>query len=173
MSGVRDRLRLAVNGVVHEVAGDDAFLTLSSWLRERLRRVGTKIVCSEGDCGACTVLVGTPGAGRLAYRAVDSCIAFLWQLDGCHVITVDGLANGAELHPAQSAMAESFGSQCGFCTPGFVMALAGLTEEAKLRGARCGERELRIGLSGNLCRCTGYISIVEAVLDARAAYKKP
>ena len=170
MNAARDHLLVAVNGVVHEVRGDDAFLTLSTWLRERLRLVGTKIVCSEGDCGACTVLVGTPapplgngsGAPRMSYRAIDSCIAFLFQLDGCHVVTVEGLARGGELHPAQLAMAEKFGSQCGFCTPGFVVALAGLTEEAKARRARPDEAALRSGLSGNLCRCTGYVQILDA-----------
>ncbi len=174
MTGARGHLRLAVNGVVREVGGDDAFLTLSTWLRERLRLVGTKIVCSEGDCGACTVLVGTPalpiengsGAPRIRYRAVDSCITFLYQIDGCHLITVEGLASGApgqtELHPAQRAMAEKFGSQCGFCTPGFVMALAGLTEMARARRAPLDESALRVGLSGNLCRCTGYVQILDA-----------
>lgn len=180
---LRDHLRLALNGVVHEVRGDDAFLTLSTWLRERLRLVGTKIVCSEGDCGACTVLAGTvqadqadparpdatPASGRLVYRAIDSCIAFLYQLDGCHVVTVDALARGGQLHPVQREMAEKFGSQCGFCTPGFVMALVALGEEAREHGRGLSDSELRRGLSGNLCRCTGYVQILDAARAAQAA----
>lgn len=162
----RDRLRFAVNGAVHEVAGDDAFLPLSTWLRERLRATGTKIVCSEGDCGACTVLVGTPVGERFDYRAIDACIAPLGQLDGRHVVSVDALAprsvEARELHPVQRAMAEQFGSQCGYCTPGFVMALVAVTEQERVRGARLSDPELRTALSGNLCRCTGYVQIVDA-----------
>ncbi len=179
----RDHLRLALNGVVHDLRGADAFLTLATWLRDRQRLVGTKIVCSEGDCGACTVLVGeirpgcarpdpTPAGGRLVYRALDSCITFLYQLDGCHVVTVDALARRVderiELHPVQREMAEKFGSQCGFCTPGFVMALLALGEEARARGrllsrpSRLSDSDLRRGLSGNLCRCTGYVQILDA-----------
>ena len=178
MSVVRDHLRLALNGAMHEVRGDDAFLTLSTWLRERLRLVGTKIVCSEGDCGACTVLVGevrleAARPSRLAYRAIDSCIAFLYQLDGCHVVTVDALARKGELHPVQRAMAERFGSQCGFCTPGFVMALAGLVEEARESGERPSDADLRRGLSGNLCRCTGYVQILDAARAIAPASTPP
>jgi xanthine dehydrogenase small subunit len=164
----RDHLLVAVNGRLHEVSGDDVFLPLSTWLRERLRLVGTKIVCSEGDCGACTVLVGTPApdGGRFAYRSLDACIAFLYQLDRRHVITVDGLAPAGApleaLHPAQRAMAEKFGSQCGFCTPGIVMALCELDDAARRTGRRPTDAELRIGLSGNLCRCTGYVQILDA-----------
>ena len=176
----RDHLRLAVNGALHEVRGDDAFLPLSTWLRERLRLVGTKIVCSEGDCGACTVLVGRQatesnasgprvgtspvpsGASRIQYTSLDSCIAFLYQLDGAHVVTVDALGAGGALHPVQRAMVEKFGSQCGYCTPGFVMALAALGEEARARGSAPDDSDLRTGLSGNLCRCTGYVQILDA-----------
>jgi xanthine dehydrogenase small subunit len=168
----RDHLLVAVNGAVHEVRGADALLPLSTWLRERLRLIGTKIVCSEGDCGACTVVVGTPSAdgSRLDYRSRDACIAFLYQLDRKHVITVDGLAPAgaalAELHPAQRAMAARFGSQCGFCTPGFVMQLVELDDAARRCGRPASDLELRVGLSGNLCRCTGYVQILDAARDA-------
>jgi xanthine dehydrogenase small subunit len=164
--GARDHLRIALDGAVRQLYGGDAFLPLSTLLRERLRLLGTKIVCSEGDCGACTVLAGTPENGRFVYRPIDSCIAFPYQLDGCHVVTVEGLARAgagrAPLHPVQRALAESFGSQCGFCTPGFAVALAALAEAARARGAPLSDAELRIGLSGNLCRCTGYVQILEA-----------
>lgn len=180
-TATRDFVLLAVNGVLREIRGEAALGTLSDYLREQLRLTGTKIVCSEGDCGACTVLVGElvgprgesrseEAAGsepRFSYRTVDACIAFVYQFDGCHVITVDGLAKAKnaqrveDLHPAQRAMAENYGSQCGFCTPGFVMALTGLIEESDAR-AQPADEEIAASLSGNLCRCTGYVQIVEA-----------
>lgn len=166
----RDHVLLAVNGVLHEVRGASAFLTLSTYLREELRLVGTKIVCSEGDCGACSVLVGELTArDGLRYRAVDSCIAFVCQLDGCHVVTVDALARQreaqevADLHPVQRAMAECYGSQCGFCTPGFVIAITDLVNGAALNGALPSPSAVNTALSGNLCRCTGYVQILDAV----------
>jgi xanthine dehydrogenase small subunit len=160
---MRDHLVLWVNGVRREVRGGDAFLTLSDYVRTRLGLVGTKIMCAEGDCGACTVLVAEPVAGESPhYRPLDSCIRFLFQVDGCHVITVDGLAREGELAPVQQAMIDCHGSQCGFCTPGFVMALAGGCH-AKAPGH---EIDWRKELSGNLCRCTGYVPIFEAAEQA-------
>jgi xanthine dehydrogenase small subunit len=162
---MRDHLVLWVNGVRREVRGGDAFLTLSDWLRGRLGLVGTKIMCAEGDCGACTVLVAEPvESGHLRWLPIDSCIRFLFQLDGCHVVTVEGLAHDGDLAPVQQAMVECHGSQCGFCTPGFVMALAGGCA-AKSRGEPL---DWRKELSGNLCRCTGYVSIFEAATRAEA-----
>ncbi len=156
---MRDHLVLWVNGVRREVRGGDAFLTLSDWLRDRLGLVGTKIMCAEGDCGACTVLVAEPTAtGRPRYLPIDSCIRFLFQVDGCHVVTVDGLARDGDLAPVQQAMIDCHGSQCGFCTPGFVMALAGACH-ARAAGEQL---DWRKELAGNLCRCTGYVSIFEA-----------
>jgi xanthine dehydrogenase small subunit len=159
MRDSRDHLVLWVNGVRREVRGGDAFLTLSDWLRDRLGLVGTKIMCAEGDCGACTVLVAEPvEEDRPRYLPIDSCIRFLFQVDGCHVVTVDGLAQERELAPVQQAMIDCHGSQCGFCTPGFVMALAGGCH-AQATGA---DVDWRKELAGNLCRCTGYVSIFEA-----------
>jgi len=156
---MRDHLVIWVNGVRREVRGGDAFLTLSDWLRDRLGLVGTKIMCAEGDCGACTVLVAEPvEQGRARSLPIDACIRFLFQVDGCFVVTVDGLAKDGELAPVQQAMVECHGSQCGFCTPGFVMALAGGCH-ALATGA---EMDWRKELAGNLCRCTGYVSIFEA-----------
>jgi xanthine dehydrogenase small subunit len=163
---MRDHLVLTINGARHVVRGRDAFLSLSDYLRRRLGLVGTKIVCSEGDCGACTVLVGRPKADRTAfdYRPVDSCIAFMFQLDGTHVVTVEGLRPDRQLNPVQHAMVDCHGSQCGFCTPGFVMAMTGLLEESN--GDAFDENAWRRGLTGNLCRCTGYTPILDAARKA-------
>jgi xanthine dehydrogenase small subunit len=122
-------------------------------------------VCAEGDCGACTVLVGRPEDGRLRYETVDACIQFLYQLDGKHVVTAEGLGANGQLHPVQQAMVDHHGSQCGYCTPGFVMALAGLFQERQPVAANA----LRIGLTGNLCRCTGYLPILDAAQAVESA----
>jgi xanthine dehydrogenase small subunit len=185
---MRDHLVLYINGARQEVRGRDAFLSLSDFLRTRRGLVSTKIVCSEGDCGACTVLVGRPtqekrkaesgkGNGEAAtanssafrfplsafsYRPVDSCIQFMFQLDGAHVVTAEGLRPDGQLNRVQQEMIDCHGSQCGFCTPGFVMAMTGLLEEAD----HFDEPQLRTALTGNLCRCTGYTPILEAGLQA-------
>ena len=126
-----DHVLVYVNGRRHEVRGRDAFLSLSDYLRRVRGLIGTKIVCSEGDCGACTVLIGRPAAdgSRLVYRPVDSCIQFMFQLDGTHIVTVEGLGGEADPSAVQQAMIDCHGSQCGFCTPGFVVAMTGLLEE--------------------------------------------
>ncbi len=171
---MRDHLILYVNGARHEVRGRQAFDPLSTFLRAELRLTGTKVVCAEGDCGACSVLIdrptpARPGEPRSRFRAVDSCILFLHQLDLCHVITVEGLARDHRLHPVQQAMIDHFGSQCGFCTPGFVTTLAGLIDDARGAGAPPSRHQLQRGLSGNLCRCTGYLQILEAAKSIDAA----
>jgi xanthine dehydrogenase small subunit len=164
---MRNYLLLYVNGKRFEIRGELAFLSLTDFLRDALHLTGTKVVCAEGDCGACTVLVGRPGTTGLRFETVDACIQFLYQLDGKHVVTVEGLpaAPGA-LHPVQEAMIRCHGSQCGYCTPGFVMALAGLCEQRQ----PFDEGSVRLGLTGNLCRCTGYLPILEAArtLNPRA-----
>ncbi len=174
---MRDCLVFYVNGTRHEVRGEAAGLTLSDYLRQGLRNgqgggasrlTGTKIACAEGDCGACTVLVGRPteAGDRLAYQTVDACIAFVYQLDRSHIVTVEGLAKDGNLATVQSAMVDCHGSQCGFCTPGFVMAIQGLVEEAD---GPLTEDDWRLGLSGNLCRCTGYTQILDAAHRCDAA----
>ena len=131
------------------------------------RRTGTKEGCNEGDCGACTVVLARPEAGRLTYRAVNACIQFVATLDGCQLLTVEDLkaADGA-LHPVQQAMVDCHGSQCGFCTPGFVMSMFALTRNAETVPD---EAAIDDALAGNLCRCTGYAPIVRAVQQAYAA----
>ena len=162
-----DHLLLFVNARRHVVRGPDAFLSLSDYLRRVHGLVGTKIVCSEGDCGACTVLIGRPSAdgSRLVYRPVDSCIQFMFQLDGTHIVTVEGLGDETAPSAVQQAMIACHGSQCGFCTPGFVVAMAGLLEEHDALD----EAELRYGLTGNLCRCTGYTPIIDAGMKTNTA----
>jgi xanthine dehydrogenase small subunit len=157
-----------VNGRPVRVGGDDAFLTLAEFLRRRQGLTGAKVVCAEGDCGSCAVLVGRVEEGRLRYAAVTSCIQILFQLDATHVVTVEGLRDGGELNPIQRAMVECHGAQCGFCTPGFVVSLYDLMHD----GPPADAEAVRRTLVGNLCRCTGYDSIVRsAILADRAALK--
>lgn len=170
---MRDRLVFYVNGARHEVRGEAAGRTLSDYLREGCggpRLTGTKIACAEGDCGACTVLVGRPSDDntRLEYQTIDACIAFVYQLDRTHVVTVEGMQCEDRLASVQAAMVDCHASQCGFCTPGFVMAMQGLVEENE---GPLSDDALRLGLSGNLCRCTGYSQILDAGLscDAQAS----
>jgi xanthine dehydrogenase small subunit len=165
---MRDHVILWVNGRRREIRGGDVFLTTSDYLRRRLGLVGTKIVCAEGDCGACTVLVGRPEGDGVRWLPIDSCIRFIFQLDGCHLVTVEGLARDGELAPVQQTMIDCHGSQCGFCTPGFVMTLAAVCHagnchaEPSASGVNGATTDWRHELAGNLCRCTGYISIIEA-----------
>ncbi|MBN8222266.1 MAG: xanthine dehydrogenase small subunit [Spirochaetes bacterium] len=166
MPATREKIVFYLNHDRVEITCEDAFLTLSTWLRVKKAMTGTKVVCSEGDCGACTVILGWMNpVGKLEYRIVDSCIQFLFQLDSCHVITVEALTENGKLHPAQQAMVECFGSQCGFCTPGFVMALADLAEKEQSHTTT----SIKDKLAGNLCRCTGYEAIVKAGLALNAA----
>lgn len=164
---MRDHLLVYLNGQRHIVREDQCMATLSEWLREQQRLVGTKVVCAEGDCGACSVLVGhvDESSGKLVYRTIDSCIAFMFQLDLCHVVSVEGLKLNGTLSPVQQAMVDCHGSQCGFCTPGFVTTMHGMLEPNGAEGKHSlTESGLRYGLSGNLCRCTGYRQIIDAGL---------
>jgi len=155
---MRDHILLYLNGRRCQVSDREAFVSLSDFLRRKLGLVGTKIVCSEGDCGACSVLIGRPIDGQMQYRSVDACIQFMFQLDGSHVVSVEGLGRNGTLSPVQQSMVDCHGSQCGFCTPGFVVAMTGMLEEQ----AKLDEADLRYGLTGNLCRCTGYTPILDA-----------
>ncbi len=144
------RLRFTLNGKPTEVEVEPYEL-LAEVLRERLGLIGTKIGCGEGECGACTVLVdGT---------SILSCIYPAAKVQGRTVTTIEGLSPGEELHPVQEAFIEHFAAQCGYCTPGLVMSTVALLQE----NPHPGYGEILEGLSGNLCRCTGYYQIVEAV----------
>jgi xanthine dehydrogenase small subunit len=133
--------------------------TVLDWLRTRAHLTGTKEGCAEGDCGACTVVLGRRVEGSLQYRAVNSCLMMLPQVDNCAVLTVEGLAAAdGSLHPVQQAMVDTDATQCGFCTPGFVMAMFAFHHG----GEPADDTLIHDALAGNLCRCTGYRSIVEA-----------
>jgi carbon-monoxide dehydrogenase small subunit len=146
-------VNMTVNGTARR-ADADARVTLADFLREQLGLTGTHLGCEHGVCGACTVLVDG--------LAVRSCLMLAVQAEGRDVTTVEGLAGGEGLSPMQQAFWESYSFQCGFCTPGFLMATAGLLAE----NPDPTEAEIRETLSGNICRCTGYESIVDGVLLA-------
>ncbi|HEY5796233.1 MAG TPA: xanthine dehydrogenase small subunit [Bosea sp. (in: a-proteobacteria)] len=156
---MRDTLRFILGDELVEIASCDPTLTVLDWLRLDKRMTGSKEGCAEGDCGACTVVVGRLDRGRLRYEAINACIRFLATLDGCHLLTVEHLkGEDGALHPVQQAMVDCHGSQCGFCTPGFVMSLFALwlNEEAP------SVSRIEDALAGNLCRCTGYEPIIAA-----------
>ena len=151
-------VKVTVNGKSYE-ANVEPRTTLADCLRHSLGLTGTHVGCEHGVCGACTVILdGAP---------VRSCLMFAVQVDGAEITTVEGLANGDELSPLQAAFRKHHALQCGFCTPGILTTMHVLLSEEPDADAD----RIREVLSGNICRCTGYIQIVDAILDARAAYK--
>lgn len=162
-----DVVRFWHRGDVVEVRDLPATTTLLEWLRTERVSLGTKEGCNQGDCGACTVVVGRPavgtdGAPYLDLRPVLACSLLVPMLHGSALFTVEDVASRGELHPVQKAMVDHHGTQCGFCTPGMVMSLWCLAERAAAAGNELTAEQVRVGISGNLCRCTGYRSIVEA-----------
>ena len=147
------RISLTVNGAsqAHDV---EPRLLLVHYLRDVVGLTGTNVGCDTSSCGACTIHVNG--------ESVKSCTMLAVQADGTDLLTIEGLANGSEMHPMQNAFRENHGLQCGFCTPGMVMAAVSLLKE----NPKPTEAEVRHGLEGNLCRCTGYHNIVKAVLAA-------
>lgn len=164
MMAVRDTIRIRLNGVERHIRGVAHDRTLLPWLREEAGLTGSKEGCAEGDCGACSVMVGRADAGGgVRFDAVNACIQFMGMLDGTAIRTVDGLAGpDGSLHPIQQAMVDEHASQCGFCTPGFVMALTA----AHASGAPMDGDHAPDLLAGNLCRCTGYGPIAAAAAKA-------
>src|SRR5579885_2323206 len=162
---MRDYILLFINGREHRISGANAFIPVTDYLRGELGSCGTKVVCAEGDCGACTVMLGRPPedakAEKLEYKPVNSCIQYVFQLDCSHIVTVEGLKLNGKLNPVQQSMVECHGAQCGYCTPGFVVAMCSMFDQGK----PLSEWEIRDGLVGNLCRCTGYEPIVRAGLS--------
>ncbi len=151
-------VKITVNGQTYSRQVEPRRL-LSDFLREDLDLRGTHVGCEHGICGACTVLMNG--------NTVRSCLMFAVQANGAEITTIEGLAKNGELHPLQEGFWENHGLQCGFCTPGFLMSACELLE----RNPDPTEKEVREGLSGNMCRCTGYQHIVESVLAAAAKIK--
>lgn len=165
MRDARTELRFLHRGAIVAMGLPAPDTTLLDWLREDCRLTGTKEGCNEGDCGACTVVLGRLEQGQLRRRAVNACITLLGQIDGAELITVEELASEGVLHPVQSAIVRHHASQCGFCTPGIVMSLFALNLEIKVGVTR---ELINERLAGNLCRCTGYRPIVDAAKDIGA-----
>jgi xanthine dehydrogenase YagT iron-sulfur-binding subunit len=148
-------ISLTVNGEKRNIELDDPRVTLLDLLRERLALTGAKKGCDRGQCGACTILVDG--------RRINACLALALSYDGAAIVTIEGVAQGEELHPVQAAFIAHDGFQCGFCTPGQIMSAIGLLQEGQ---AGNDPERIREGMSGNLCRCGAYAGITEAVLEA-------
>ena len=170
---VKDYLEFYLNGkkVEYPISKLKGF-TLLDFLRENLKFTGTKKGCSEGDCGACTVVIGefSPLKEKVVYNTVTSCIYPVFKVDGKHVITIEGLGENGALHPIQESFLEHHAVQCGFCTSGIIMSFFGLL----LNNQSPSQNEILKALSGNLCRCTGYKAIRESCFDlSKRTFKKP
>jgi carbon-monoxide dehydrogenase small subunit len=147
------QVRLTVNGSLCEL-GVQPWETLLEVIRDKLGLTGTKEGCGLGECGACTVIMDG--------KTVNSCLVLAVEADGKQITTIEGLADGDKLHPVQEALIERGGLQCGFCTPGMIMSAKALLDE----NPQPSEVEIRRGIAGNLCRCTGYTKIIEAIASA-------
>ena len=152
-------IKFILNDKVHEIHNPDPNETILNYIRLRLKKTGTKEGCAEGGCGACTIVIGELKKNNIIYKAINSCIAFIPSLEGKQLLVIEDLMlkNGS-LHPVQSAMVNYHGSQCGFCTPGFVMSLFSMYKN----NTSYDEKTIEESISGNLCRCTGYRPIIDA-----------
>jgi len=156
---VKKSIRVKINGRLYEEEVEPRLL-LSHFLRETAGLTGTHVGCVIGECGACTIVLGD--------RLVKSCLIFAPQADGREILTIEGLSRDGTLHPVQEAFVERYGLQCGYCTPGMILAAHHLLT----KNPDPTEEEIRKGLAGNLCMCTGYVQIVEAVKEAGKIMKK-
>jgi aerobic-type carbon monoxide dehydrogenase small subunit (CoxS/CutS family) len=152
-------IRFTINGKSCELE-IKPWQTLLELIREDLKLTGTKEGCSEGECGSCTVIMGG--------RTVNSCLVPAMEADGQEILTIEGLSDGDKIHPIQEAFVERSGTQCGFCTPGIIMSTKALLDE----NPDPSQEEIREGISGNLCRCTGYTKIFESISAAAHAMKR-
>lgn len=150
---------LNVNGIDHELAVEPNAV-LADVLREDLRLVGVKKGCDDGDCGACSVLCDG--------KVIPSCTTLACEVEGTKIITIEGVKKGSQLHPVQQAFIDCFAVQCGFCTPGMILAIIALLDE----NPDPTEEEMRDYLRGNICRCTGYTKIIDAVNEAKELLKQ-
>lgn len=156
---MKSTVKTKINGRLYEEEVEPRLL-LSHFLRETIGLTGTHIGCVIGECGACTILLD----GKL----VKSCLLFAPQANGREILTVEGLSQNGALHPVQEAFVQQYGLQCGYCTPGMVLAAYYLLS----KNANPTEEEIRVGLGGNLCMCTGYVQIIAAVKDAASRIRK-
>ena len=155
---MKQLIKLRVNGEVYEVAAEP-WRTLLEVVRDTIGLTGTKKGCDEGDCGACTVLIDG--------KAVNSCLVLAVEAQGKDITTIEGLAEGDQLHPIQSAFVKNGGLQCGFCTPGMIMNAKALLD----KNPTPTEEEIKLAIGGNLCRCTGYVKIVKSIQAAAEEMK--
>ncbi len=162
-------LRFLHRGQLREIQNVPPTRTLLQLIREDLHLCGTKEGCNEGDCGACVVALREPGNSE--FKAVNSCIRFAHSIEGLELTTVEDLSSGANLHPAQEALVQCHGSQCGFCTPGFVMSMFAMHENFRAAGQVIDRAAAQVALSGNLCRCTGYRPILDAAMKMQSLSK--
>jgi len=168
LNEMRSEVVFFLNGLQQNIASDQAQMMLTDYLRLVRGLSGTKVVCSEGDCGACTILYARlprePGA-KVSFRAVNSCILMVAQLDGCILVTIEGLKHPAHCAEVQEKLVCHHAAQCGYCTPGIVMALAGALEAKAPSHKLLTEQEAKNALTGNLCRCTGYSPIISGACN--------
>ncbi len=158
----RSEIRFLLNDKEVRLSDFSPSLTLLDYLRLERGLCGTKESCNEGDCGACTILVGKLYQGKLIYESINACIRFIGSLDLCHIVTIEYLKSASgKLHAVQQAIVDYHGSQCGFCTPGIIMSLYALL----LQKPNANKQDIEMALQGNLCRCTGYVPIINAALS--------
>jgi aerobic-type carbon monoxide dehydrogenase small subunit (CoxS/CutS family) len=154
----RKEIKFVLNGKPYELKVFP-WRTLLEMIREDLQLTGTKEGCGQGECGSCTVIMGG--------KTVNSCLILALEADGQEITTIEGLANGDELHPIQEAFVNQAGMQCGFCTPGMIMSTKGLLD----KNPSPSDKEIREGIAGNFCRCTGYTKIIESISAAAEIMK--
>jgi len=151
-------IKFVLNGTAYELKVSPS-TTLLEMIREDLHLTGTKEGCGQGECGSCTVIMGG--------KTVNSCLVLAMEADGQEITTIEGLANGEKLHPIQESFVEHAGMQCGFCTPGMIMSAKALLD----KNPSPSEKEIREGIAGNFCRCTGYTKIIESISAAAVMMK--